>query len=82
LGCLDSSQGTQVVEAPRGPDIELVQDGWIFELNLLDVVIEIQRYQGLHGSGVNKLGLQKLDGLSRPRAHGVGICVIHILAGL
>jgi len=43
LGCLDSYQGAQIVEAPRGPDIKVVQDGWIFELNLLDVVIEVQR---------------------------------------
>ena len=73
--------GVQTCALPIS-DINVVQDGWIFELNLLDAVTEIQRDQGLHGSGVNKLGLQKLDGLPRPRAHDVGICVIHILAGL
>ena len=41
LRCLDSHQGTQTIEAPRGPDIKVVQDGRIFELNLLDVVVEI-----------------------------------------
>jgi hypothetical protein len=53
------------------------QDRWIFELNLLDVVVEIQRHHWIYRSRVTKLGLQELNGLPGPRAHRVGVCVIH-----
>jgi PRTRC genetic system protein E len=78
LGCPDPNQGAQVVEAPRSPDIKVVQDGWIFELDLLDVVVEIQRHPRLHRSSLKKLRLENLNGLARPRAHRGGICVTHI----
>jgi hypothetical protein len=46
------------------------------------VVIEIQRYQRLYRSVINKLGFQKPDGLPRPFAHRAGIRVIHLLPEL
>src|ERR1700737_3898630 len=43
LWVLDPHQGSQVVEAPCSPDVKVFQDGGILNLNLLDVVVEVQR---------------------------------------
>jgi len=40
-GALIPTRVTQIIETPRGPDVKVVQDGGIFELDLLDVVVEI-----------------------------------------
>ena len=47
------------------------------KLNLLDVVVEVQRDQRLYGSRPEQLSLQDFDRLASPRAHRVGVCVVH-----
>jgi len=58
LWVLDPHQASQVVEAPCSPDVKVFQDGGILKLNLLDVVVEIQRNQRLYGSRPEQLSLQ------------------------
>jgi len=55
LGLVDSRQRAQVIEAPRGAGVKMFQDRRIFELDLLDVIGEIERNQGLDGSSAKQL---------------------------
>ena len=74
---LDPHQSSQVVETPCGPDVKVFQDGGILKLNLLDVVIEVQRDQRLYGSRPEQLSLQDFGRLASPSPHRVGVCVVH-----
>jgi hypothetical protein len=48
------------------------------KLNLLDVVVEVQRDQRLYSSGPEQLSLKDFRRLARPSPHHTGICVVHI----
>jgi hypothetical protein len=47
------------------------------KLNLLDVVIEVQRDQRLYGCRPEQLSLQDFGRLASPSPHRVGVCVVH-----
>jgi hypothetical protein len=69
----------ELIVGARDTGALVFQDRRILELDLLDVIGEIERDQGLDGSSTKQLLLQEFNGLPRPRAHGIGICVIHNL---
>jgi hypothetical protein len=47
----------------------VIQDGGIFKLSLLNVVVEVQRDQRLYGSRPEQLSLQDFGRLASPRSH-------------